>query len=230
MVLVNTAPFYPEEKKNRFLHVLDQGERHEMMVLHHRSVFMRAQPLLAATALDSLHSLFEHLPLCSSYRQSSRDMWNALVAESCPPFSTIPEKKDNNYGKQEHRTRIKAEKIVVDVSQQQNKKNEPMMMILYTCGKCETRSAKTFSKQAYEKGIVIVTCPQCDSKHLIADNLGWFSTSSSSEAVVQGKGTTNIEDIAKEKGISFLRRHVAFGHGEDSHATLEFHGQDDTQR
>ena len=44
----------------------------------------------------------------------------------------------------------------------------------FTCNKCEYRSEKTISKQAYKDGVVLIRCDGCESIHLIADNLGWF--------------------------------------------------------
>ncbi|CED84677.1 Uncharacterized conserved protein [Phaffia rhodozyma] len=62
---------------------------------------------------------------------------------------------------------------------------------------CHHRSTHQFSKQAYTQGIVLVQCPGCQNRHLIADHLGWF------KEITEGKGSDRlktIEDIMQEKG------------------------------
>lgn len=68
------------------------------------------------------------------------------------------------------------------------------MALAFSCGRCDARVAKSFSKQAYEQGVVIITCPGCGGRHLIADNLGWF-----------GDKASNIETILKERGDEVTR-------------------------
>lgn len=68
------------------------------------------------------------------------------------------------------------------------------MGISFTCDVCDTRSARYFSRQSYEKGVVLVECKGCNNRHLIADNLGWFDDKH-----------VNVEDIMKEKGGMFKR-------------------------
>ena len=74
-----------------------------------------------------------------------------------------------------------------------------LLMMMYTCAVdgCNTKQARTFSKNSYNNGVVLVRCEGCNNLHLIADNLGWF------EADGKYKGNkVNIESILKDKGES----------------------------
>lgn len=70
-------------------------------------------------------------------------------------------------------------------------KVDPQLMIAFTCKKCDTRSSHTLSKQSYEKGSVLIQCPSCKNRHLIADNLKIFSDDN-----------FNLEDVLKARGES----------------------------
>lgn len=71
------------------------------------------------------------------------------------------------------------------------KTTPPQMMIAFTCKKCDTRSSHVFSKQAYQTGTVLIQCPGCKNRHLIADSLKIFDDKS-----------INLEDILRAKGES----------------------------
>eukprot|EP00667_Euglena_gracilis_P029842 EG_transcript_40131 len=62
------------------------------------------------------------------------------------------------------------------------------MAAMFTCGACETRVLKTFTRHSYEKGVVIVECPGCHNLHVLADNLGWFGDEKNVEEILRAKG------------------------------------------
>lgn len=68
------------------------------------------------------------------------------------------------------------------------------MLIGFTCKVCQDRSHHVMSKHSYTKGVVLIQCPGCKNRHLIADNLGWFRDSK-----------TTVEDLVKEKGEAIRR-------------------------
>ncbi|KAH8554564.1 DNL zinc finger-domain-containing protein [Umbelopsis sp. PMI_123] len=72
------------------------------------------------------------------------------------------------------------------------------MLIGFTCKVCNERSHHVMSKLSYTKGVVLIECPGCQNRHLIADNLGWFRD-----------GKTTVEDLVKEKGEGIRKVIVA---------------------
>ncbi|KAL9713825.1 hypothetical protein Ac2012v2_003436 [Leucoagaricus gongylophorus] len=90
-------------------------------------------------------------------------------------------------------------------------KIEPKLSITFTCTVegCGERSTHQFTRHSYEKGIVLVQCPGCKNRHLIADHLGWFKEST------EGNLHT-IEDILKARGEAVKRGKV------DPNGTIEF--------
>lgn len=47
----------------------------------------------------------------------------------------------------------------------------PAYELTFTCKPCKHRSTHTISKQAYHKGSVLITCPECSNRHIISDHL-----------------------------------------------------------
>lgn len=94
--------------------------------------------------------------------------------------------------------------------------SEPKLQITFTCTvtDCNTRSSHEFTKRSYTRGIVIVQCPGCKNRHLIADHLGWFKDSTE-----DGKLKT-VEDLVKAKGEK-VRRGRVDGSGDIEYAPEE---------
>ncbi|KAH9893225.1 DNL zinc finger-domain-containing protein [Cubamyces lactineus] len=84
---------------------------------------------------------------------------------------------------------------------------EPRLSLTFTCTveACHTRSTHQFTRRSYERGIVIVQCPGCQNRHLIADHLGWFK-----ESTKDGQMKT-VEDLVRAKGEKVRRGRIGEG-------------------
>lgn len=91
-------------------------------------------------------------------------------------------------------------------------KGKRQLAIIYTCNVCNTRSAKKFTEHAYNHGVVLVRCPNCQSLHLIADRLGFFTDKDElgeSGGDGEKKGwdiQTFMKNIGKEENVKVVTR------------------------
>lgn len=99
------------------------------------------------------------------------------------------------------------------------KVDDPQLMIAFTCKKCDTRSSHVFSKQAYYKGSVLIQCPGCKNRHLIADNLKIFRDENFNlEEFLKAQGksvSTTTEDLVFEDIPESLRKTIGH-HAKDA--------------
>ncbi|KAL8716002.1 MAG: hypothetical protein Q9220_000669 [cf. Caloplaca sp. 1 TL-2023] len=79
----------------------------------------------------------------------------------------------------------------------------PKYQLTFTCKPCSHRSTHTVSKLGYEKGTVLITCPDCKNRHVMSDHLKIFSDKS-----------ITIEDIMREKGELVRRGRVGADGGD----------------
>lgn len=84
-------------------------------------------------------------------------------------------------------------------------KAEKRLLIGFTCKKCQHRTHRTMSHHAYHNGIVLIECPGCQTRHLIADNLGWFKDTPNA--------ARKIEEMTEEVGE--IRRSLEILNGEE---------------
>jgi mitochondrial protein import protein ZIM17 len=86
------------------------------------------------------------------------------------------------------------------------------MYMVFTCGNCETRAVKGFSKRSYEEGVVLVQCPGCEKRHVVADHLGWFGPEKNIEEILASKGepVTLVTDVELD-GVGGLSLDAVLG-------------------
>ena len=57
---------------------------------------------------------------------------------------------------------------------------------------------RSFSRRAYDYGVVIVQCPGCSARHLVADRLGWFGERGSVEDFLRQRGQGEADSLTAE--------------------------------
>eukprot|EP01017_Pseudomicrothorax_dubius_P008015 TRINITY_DN1259_c0_g1_i19.p1 TRINITY_DN1259_c0_g1~~TRINITY_DN1259_c0_g1_i19.p1 ORF type:complete len:199 (+),score=40.25 TRINITY_DN1259_c0_g1_i19:19-615(+) len=145
-----------------------------------------------SSRMRPLHQ-FQRMPFCSDKKKSN-------LPPAAPQIPPEEEDKTIQTIKVENVT-VKAEigkktisYTLEDEVKGTNLGNSGVYMLMLTCGVCNTKMVRTFSKQAYHTGVVLLRCEGCEKVHLIADNLGWFEDN-----------PVNVEDLLKRKGEKVIK-------------------------
>ncbi|KIW80279.1 hypothetical protein Z517_06894 [Fonsecaea pedrosoi CBS 271.37] len=76
-------------------------------------------------------------------------------------------------------------------------RDEPSYELSFTCKPCLYRSTHRITKHGYHRGTVLVTCPSCKGRHVIADHLKIFLDKSSTLEDILRKKAAAGEDFSK---------------------------------
>ena len=170
--------------------------------------FRRSSTAVPATRLRD-YSFSSRLMIRSSirslYDEDSRGSLPSLscARHQCSSFSTSSFSKDANRSTSEGEdttstpieTGDKGSTFIIPGTQKGGRK----LAIVFTCTVCETRSAKQFTEQAYNHGVVIVRCPGCANLHLIADRLGYFEDGDwDLESIMAKAGQEKVKTITDD--------------------------------
>ncbi len=100
--------------------------------------------------------------------------------------------------------------------------DQPAYELSFTCKPCLFRSTHRVTKHGYHHGTVLVTCPSCKNRHVIADHLKVFMDQKSTLEDILRRTAAEGQDFAKllKKGTLGMRQGQLVGNqGEED---LEF--------
>ena len=83
-------------------------------------------------------------------------------------------------------------------AQSRPKRKTDRFELQFTCNVCDAPNSHSISRHAYAKGTVLVTCPNCNSAHLIADNLNWIEDDFKNLEQAMAKRGTPVRRIVND--------------------------------
>ena len=113
----------------------------------------------------------------SSVTQTCRQQLRHLSSRpssAFPPLLRIQSHLSNTFQSQQRRCESTAKPLTDrpdTLPKAEPREEVPSYEMTFTCKACSTRSSHRMSKQGYHHGTILITCPGCKNRHLIADHL-----------------------------------------------------------
>ena len=132
-----------------------------------------------------------------------------MFSSAPPPAKPISDADQDNEKSQESSTKTYGDySFTEDEIKGTTRGQDGLLLMAYTCGKCEQKQARTFSRHSYEQGVVLIRCESCDSLHLIADNLGWFEDDKVNIQQIMDRKGENVTTNITQDGIEITRPRI----------------------